>query len=114
MDLASRLIAPTMRGAKHEVFDMPTNGSDSSGAAARRCSRCAQPMRLVRKRHGLVDCPTCTRTNAGAVRYHIPRKLAQQDGATLICLVCFASRRGNAALYGVASRAAAVRTFHQL
>ena len=28
MDFASQLIAATMRGAKHDVFDMPTNGSD--------------------------------------------------------------------------------------
>ena len=55
-------------------------------------SRCAS----CEERPGSADCPTCTRSNAGAVRYHIPRKVAQQDGATLICLVCFANRRGNA------------------
>jgi hypothetical protein len=49
MDLASRLIAPTMRGAKHEVFDMPTNGSDKAVPVAPRCPRCAQPMCLARK-----------------------------------------------------------------
>jgi hypothetical protein len=30
MDLASQLIDAKMRGAKHEVFDMPTNGSDNA------------------------------------------------------------------------------------
>ena len=48
-DLASQLIAATIRGAKHEVFDMPTNGSDKPVPAAPRCSRCAQPMHLVRR-----------------------------------------------------------------
>jgi hypothetical protein len=49
MDLASQLIAATMRGAKHEVFDMPTNGSDNAVPVAPRCSRCAQPMRIARR-----------------------------------------------------------------
>jgi hypothetical protein len=49
MDLASQLIAATMRGAKHEVFDMPTNGSDNAVPASLRCPRCAQPMRVVRR-----------------------------------------------------------------
>ena len=49
MDLASQLIAATMRGAKHEVFDMPTNGSDNAVPAAPRCPRCAQPMRIARR-----------------------------------------------------------------
>jgi hypothetical protein len=49
MDLASQLIAPTMRSAKHEVFDMPTNGSDEAVPVAPRCSRCAQPMCLARR-----------------------------------------------------------------
>jgi hypothetical protein len=56
-------------------------------------SRCA----LRAERHGLGDCPTCTRSNAGAVRYPIPRNLGQRDGATLICFASLANRRGNAA-----------------
>jgi hypothetical protein len=46
---ASQLIAATMLNAKHDVFAMPTNAPDSSGPAAPRCPRCAQPMRLVRR-----------------------------------------------------------------
>ena len=38
------------------------------------------------------DCPTCTRSNAGAVRYPIPRKVGQQDGATLICFASFSKQ----------------------
>jgi hypothetical protein len=49
MDLASQLIAATMRGAKHEVFDMPTNGSNNAVPVAPRCPRCAQPMRIARR-----------------------------------------------------------------
>ena len=56
-------------------------------------SRCAS----CEERPGSADCPTCTRSNAGAVRYHIPRKVAQQDGATLTCFASLANRRGNAA-----------------
>ena len=56
-------------------------------------SRCASR----EKRPVSAGCPTCTRSNAGAVRYHIPRKLGQQDGATLICFASLANRRGNAA-----------------
>ena len=58
--------------------------------APSRCASCAE-------RHGLGDCPTCTRSNAAAVRYPIPRNLGQQDGATLICFASLANRRGNAA-----------------
>jgi hypothetical protein len=55
MDLASQLIAPTMRGAKHEVFDMPTNGFDNAGPVAPRCPRCAQPM-VAHLEDGILVC----------------------------------------------------------
>ena len=97
MDLASQLIAATMRGAKHEVFDMSTNGSDNAVPASLRCPRCAQPMRVVRRTPRFGGCPTCTRSNAGAVAYLISRNLGQEDGATLICFASLANRRGSAA-----------------
>jgi hypothetical protein len=75
-----RLMVPTVQGRLRRVAHV----------ALSRCALCAE-------RHGSADCPTCTRSNAGAVRYPILRKVGQQDGVTLIRLGCFASRRGNAA-----------------
>ena len=97
MDFASQLIAPTMRNAKHEFSPcqqmVPTILGRLRHVAHVAPSRCAS----CEERPGSADCPTCTRSNAGAVRYHIPRKVGQQDGATLICFASLANRRGNAA-----------------
>jgi hypothetical protein len=38
-----------LRNAKRDIFAMPTNAPNSSGPAAPRCSRCAQPMCLTRR-----------------------------------------------------------------
>jgi hypothetical protein len=97
MDLATQLIAATMRGAKHEVFAMPTNGSDSSGPAAPRCPRCAQPMRLVRRTPRFGGLPDLYTFECRSCEISHTEEVGQQDGATLIRLACFASRRGNAA-----------------
>ena len=74
-----RLMVPTMLGRLRHVAHVALG-------------RCA----LRAERHGLGDCPTCTHSNAGTVRYPIPRKVGQQDGATLICFASSANRRGNA------------------
>jgi hypothetical protein len=64
MDLASQLIAATMRGAKHEVFDMPTNGSDNAVGASSRsgATQAEDGRRRTRRRAHAARCIAGART----------------------------------------------------
>jgi hypothetical protein len=84
-----------MRRTKLSLYEtnalkVPSQPRYVAHVALSRCVSCAE-------RYGPVDCPTFVCSNAKDARYPIPRKVAQEEGATPICFASFVNRRKNAA-----------------
>jgi hypothetical protein len=97
IDLASRLITAP-RGAKETALSPCRRNRQRTQGRLRRAAHVALKRCIWReRRRGSADCPTCTPLSASAARPPTSRKAGRQDGATLICFICFANKRANAA-----------------